>query len=395
MNIIITVNKFNPNFDGVQFVTHYLAKGLVELGHHVIVITSSFTRIPAEKEEVIDGIVVYRLPIQTKHTFHLGNKKEYQSIIVNKCKDTDCLINVGTQSPFTDWLFPVLDKIQCKKILYLHSIWDFKWHLDNFSSLKSFSGKILANFRWRLYYFKNKKSFLKYNKVTQLHEKDYSNTFFQKKYGINSVIIENAADSMFFTEKKVNISLPYKRYGICVANFIERKNQWLAIDSFLKSNIDPTIVMVFIGSKKTKYLEQLQKKTIKLRKKLGLKQDLKRIDFLFGIPRETVSEYVKGASFYLLTSKWEAYPISLIESMAAGVPFISTDVGIVKYLGTGIVSSKKDLTFWIEKINDDVLLHDSISFIEKKVSLEKYQIVSKVKQLNDLIMEVCSNEARK
>ena len=78
VKILFTVNKYNPNFDGVQFVTNYLAEGLVKKGHEVTILTSIYTRIPSSEEEIINGVKVIRKKIVTKHTFHFGNKEKYR-----------------------------------------------------------------------------------------------------------------------------------------------------------------------------------------------------------------------------------------------------------------------------------------------------------------------------
>ena len=58
--------------------------------------------------------------------------------------------------------------------------------------------------------------------------------------------------------------------------------------------------------------------------------------------------YIKSASLYLMNSKWEAFPISIVESMAAEIPYITTDVGCIKYLPGGIVvKNAEEMSYWI------------------------------------------------
>lgn len=389
MKIIFTVNKYKPNLDGVQFVTSYLAEGLVKKGHDVSIVTSIHTRIPSKEEEVIEGVNVYRKDIRTSHTFHIGNKKEYQKFILELSKNADCLINVGSQSPFTDWLFDIFDEIKIPKILYLHSIWDFKYHKENFDSLRSICFKVWANIRWKLYYTFNKKIFAKYDKIVQLHKKDYSYEFFKKKYGIDSCIIENAAANDFFDDKiNPKFEKPFDKYLIYVANYIDRKNQILAVDAFLKSNIDENIGLVLIGSSKTNYYDKLVKYIDFCRRKYNLSATQKPIKVLYNIDRELISSYVKKSNLYLLTSKDEKYPISIIESMAASIPYISTDVGVVKYLPGGITSSWKDLKFWIEELLNDETLRKDMGICGKNFALKNMTIDKKVDQLEKIIISM-------
>lgn len=386
MKIIFTVNKYKPNLDGVQFVTSYLAEGLAKRGHDVSIVTSIYTRIPSSEEEVIEKVKIYRKEIKTSHTFHIGDKKGYQKFMLELSNDADCLINVGSQSPFTDWLFDVLDDIKIPKILYLHSIWDFKYHKENFDSLKSLTFKMWANLRWKFYYLFNKKIFLKYDKVIQLHKKDYSYEFFKKKYNIESYIIENAADEDFYNSYvHKDFVKPFDKYLIYVANYIDRKNQVLAVDEFFKANIDDKIGLVLIGSSYNDYCKELIKHIDFCRKKYKYTESQKPIKVLYDVDRNLISSYVKNASLYVLTSKDEKYPISIVESMASSIPYISTDVGIVKYLPGGVVSSWDDIHFWIEELlNDDTLRHD-LGICGKNYAMKHMAIDNKVIQLESLI----------
>lgn len=389
MKIILTVNKYKPNLDGVQFVTSYLAEGLAKKGHKITIVTSSFTRIKSPNNECICGVNIIRLPIRTSHTFHFGNKKEYQKLILELIQDADCLINVGSQSPFTDWCFGIFNKIKIPKILYLHSIWDFKYHREDFKSFKNFVFKVWANIRWKLYYQFNKKNFKSYDAVIQLHKKDFSYQFFESKFGIKSIVLENAADEDFFNKKIVkNFEKPYEKYIIYVANYQDIKNQELAVKEFLKSDIDKKIGLVLIGSSKNNYYNNLLKFEETERKKYNLHPTDKPISILTNIERNLISSYVVNAEFYLLTSKSEKYPISIVESMASEIPYISTNVGIVKYLPGGIVTEAKDIHYWIEMLAKDETLRKNLAKTGYDYACKHMTIQNKIDQLEKIIFKI-------
>ena len=127
MRILFTVNTYLPKHDGVQFVTKYLAEGLVKKGHIVDLITRRCEELTKINDEIINGVHVVRWEADTRHTFHKGDKKGYQKYLIDNAEKYDCMINVGTQTSFVDWMLPIMDQVKCPKILYLHSIWDFKY----------------------------------------------------------------------------------------------------------------------------------------------------------------------------------------------------------------------------------------------------------------------------
>lgn len=396
MKLVFTVNTYKPNLDGVQFVTSYLTEGLAKKGHEIYVITKSFNRVETPEKENICGVKVIRKPIKTSHTFHIGNKKEYQKYILKICSDADCLINVGSQSPFTDWCFEIFNEIKIPKVLYLHSIWDFKYHRDNFYNIKAFFFKVWANIRWKIYYNKYKRIFLSYDKIIQLHKKDYSYVYFENKYGIKSETIENAADNDFFERHiEKDFVKPFDNYIINVANFIDGKNQITTVKEFLKSNIDDKIGLVLIGSSKNKYYEKLIEFEKKERKKLNLNKFQKPIKILTNIERKYISSYVVSSDLYLMTSKDEKYPISIVESMAAEIPFISTDVGIVRYLPGGVVSSYDDIHYWIEELYKDSKLRKNLGTTGSDYAKLHMQINDKVDQLEKIIKQLKGDKDEK
>lgn len=379
MKIVITVNKYNPNLDGVQFVTNYICEELTKLGNDIILITSLFTVVKSKEFEKINGVSVFRLPMQTKHTFHFGNKKKYRRFLLEKCKDADCLINVGTQVSFTDWAFKVLKRINCKKILYVHSIWDFKIHKSDFSSFKSILFKLFNNLRWSLYYINSGRFFKMYNNVIQLHEEDYSVRFFKKRYDITSDIIYNAADNIFFEDKVHNKNDDYIIY---VANYLDRKNQLDAVKIFEKiiQKCGTNMKLYFVGSEKSPYYYKLINyvKTHKLEDKIYCYVGMSRI--------ETIN-LIKDSKFILMTSKWEAFPISIIEGMAAGKPFLSTDVGVVRFFPGGITGDLKTLEKWVLLFIKNQYLIDDYGKIARDFAKENFVIKKQVSKLLTYIKE--------
>ena len=150
-------------------------------------------------------------------------------------------------------MLPIIDQVQCRKILYLHSIWDFKYHKNDFDSINNLCKKVWANVRWKIYYNKWGKAFKKFDNVIQLHQFDYAYTYFKNKYDIESIVIENAAEDSFFDEiLDPSIELPNK-YFLNVSNYMDRKNQMQTLKSFLEAEIPNDIELVLIGSDRNPY----------------------------------------------------------------------------------------------------------------------------------------------
>lgn len=389
MKILLTVHTYLPHHDGVQFVTQYLAEGLVKKGHQVTLITYARQNCPAQ--ETINGVNVIRWDASTRYTFHRGDKKGYQNYLLEHINQYDALVNVGTQTALTDWLFPIFNKIQIPKILYLHSVWEFKLRRHDFRSFQTLAAKLWANLRWTIYYARYGAIFQQYDRVTQLHEMDESYAFFKNKYGIDSIIMENAAEDSFFTPDTVaDLPLP-AHYVVNVSNFIPRKNQKKCLEVFYKSNLPADCQLILIGSTATSYLQNLKKYNQQLRAQYGLKDTEKQVQFLTGVPREHIYTYVKKSSLYLMCSTWEAFPISLTEAMAAGVPFLSSDVGIVRFLSGGITArTDNEFLFWLNRLGTDEKLRAYYGNLGHHEAATHYQISGKVDALEKHLQTICS-----
>lgn len=385
MKILITVSTYFPKKDGVQNVTGYLAEGLVKLGHNVTVLTSN-KDLTSSNEEIYNGVKIVRINLYTKYGLYFGNKKEYKKIISEYANKVDVLINVCTQNAFTDLILKDLNKYKCKKILYKHDIFDFRFSTINFSSFASMVNKLWKEIRWSFYYSINGKYFKDYDVVTELHDKCYGYDFFEKKYGIRAKIIENAAENDFFEKKTLkDFVKPFDKYLLNVSNYDDRKNQKLAVREFLKANIDTKIGLVLIGSNSNKYYYSLINYANKLRKKYKLTDEQKPILMLHNIDRKYISSYVSNAYAYIMTSKWEAFPISLTESLASGVPFISTNVGIARFLFGGVTAYEiNDIHYYIEKLCNEEKLRNDLSILAKKYAIDNLRIEDKVKELENL-----------
>ena len=104
------------------------------------------------------------------------------------------------------------------------------------------------------------------------------------------------------------------------------------MDSFAKTGLND-VSLVLIGSKPNTYYHKCVKYAEKLKAKYGLD-----IQILDGIERNLFPAIIKKADLFAMTSKWEEYPVSLVEAMAVGTPFLSTPVGNAHILPGGITS---------------------------------------------------------
>lgn len=393
MKILFTVHTYYPNKDGVQFVTEYLAEGLVKRGHQVDVLTYMYADRTTVKSETHNGVNIIRWEAKTVHTFHKGDKIGYQQYVISHQQDYDVMINVGTQTALTDWLFPIFDKITIPKVLYIHSIWDFEIHDTDKQSVSTLAKKLWANYRWKRYYKKYADVFKAYDAVTQLHKQDYSYRLFKEWYGIESHIFENAADNVFFESKGEKPKNFPNHYIINVSNYNDRKNQKECIKLFYDSKVGNDWGLVLIGSNRNAYYDLLVEYDAQRRKELGLKKGEKEVQLLYGVDRPVTCEYIKQADIFLMTSSREAFPISLTEAMASGVPFVSSNVGIVKHLiGGAVGDDEKERLKLLNRLITNEGLRKEYSDKGHAFALEHFNVDAKVLQLEKLIENIKQNK---
>lgn len=381
MKIIFTVNTYYPNRDGVQFVTAYLAEGLAKRGHSVELLTYAVAGAP--QEETVNGVSVKRFNVRTEHMRHIGDKKGYLEYILSRQNDVDVIINVGTQSALTDWLLPVIKKLPVPAVLHIHSIWDFKIHKTDKSSAFALAAKLAGNIRWAYYFLRYSNAFKSYSKVLQLHSDDYSVRNFKKWYGIDSVILENAVEDSFFEP------CPKEKYIVNVSNYMPMKNQRKLIEVFAKSGLPEPWKLVLIGSKENDYCRSLKKYA----KELFGDTWEHRVNILTGISRAETVNIVKGGSIFVSASLREAYPISTLEAMAAGLPFLSYDVGIVSRLPGGIViDSDDEYSAALRELAVDNEKAEKLGSLGRAFADKHCRIDKKVTELESIILGLGGND---
>ena len=381
MKIIITVYTYYPLKDGVQFVTEYHAEGLVKLGHDVTVVTPLHTESP--REEIHNGVKIIRMDIKTVHTIHHGDVTEYRNLILQLTEDADVIINVCTQCATTDLIYPLLSRIKCRKVLYMHGMHNFSWkYMIDDRNLSYYMHKLWNDIRWGWMYTRSGKYFHEYDEVLQLHRFDTANIFFKNKYGINCKILENAAESTFFERRSIGTSKSQRPYLVCVANYIPSKNQEMLIKAYYKAQLAFNSELILIGSKKTTYFNKLSL----LCEQLSKQDVLKKVRLLYDISREETAVYVQNAAIFLFGSMREVFPISIIESMAAGIPFISTDVGCVRFFPGGVlVRNEDEMTYWIEMLMSEENIRTLMGNIGRAYAQGHMRVDTKVKELENIL----------
>ena len=97
---------------------------------------------------------------------------------------------------------------------------------------------------------------------------------------------------------------------------------------------------------------------------------------------------IKSAKIYLLTSFSEKFPVSLLEGMSTKCAFVSTNVGIVKYLPGGIIAnSREELVNALNSFSDCNKLKE---YSKKAYDFanENSRIDVQVKKLEKIINEI-------
>lgn len=386
MRILFLSENYFPDVSGVPVVVRYLAEGLLGFGHKVSIATSNSKGYP--KQETIGGVDVYRFNL-TKSYFdrYFGDVDDYVNFVITF--DCDVIVFECLMCATTDLILPYINKIEAKTILHSHGISGLQ--LKPFECKKDFLRTIANTYHWAFYSWYFKCVFPKYirdiNVILCLSEVDNTISYC-KKYDKDVQILSNAVEDIFMlpsnpvTQKEIKeLGMPYL---LSVAYYNQIKNQISILKEFYKSNLKD-YAMVFIGPSENEYYYKLVDINKSLRQKYGARTVL----FLTHVDRSLIPDIIGNAKLYLVGSTIEQFSIAIIEAMAKGIPFISTNVGNARVLPGGITINNIDRmhSAMLELLSDKKLMH-KYSNTGKKYVADCCVREKIVKRLDNIINEV-------
>jgi glycosyltransferase involved in cell wall biosynthesis len=335
--ILITVPTYDPVRDGLAEAAKLTANGLAGRGYRVTVATGyladrgpeSAGANPSVKQFKVDGNASWRVGFR-------GEVAAYQEFIANF--QGDFILCHSWETWTTDLAAPVFHKTTAKKLLASHG---FTAHLVHWHNRFPWGlGQWLG---WLPYAVRSPLLMRKFSRVVLLSNRLDWQRFFDHRIakltgyrGI--VVIPNGVDPRAFDQPLTDFR---REFGIgegclflCVANYFIGKNQELAVRAFRQARI-PGATLVFIGSEFNEYQAMVRD----LDHNLAESHPEGRVVFLQKINRDMTLAAFKACDVFLLTSKTENQPIVLLEAMACGKPFISTECGgCIAELPGGIVA---------------------------------------------------------
>ena len=189
-------------------------------------------------------------------------------------------------------------------------------------------------------------------------------------------------------ELRKRLDLPKDKFIILNVGNFGRKRQYETTLQILKELGISNILFVHIGNiGDEKYYLEIKK----LVKKLELN---KKVLFLGPKSFKEVVPYYQAADIFLLTSNNESFGIPIIESMAAGLPVITTKVGVAEDTITSgdngfIIKDKTDAIEIIEKIFKDKQLVKRISTSAKETAKDYDwdKIIEKVEKIYNILLK--------
>jgi glycosyltransferase involved in cell wall biosynthesis len=327
--ILITAFTFPPQRNGVSHVVEAHATGLAHLGHDVTVATAFDA---AREATTWNGVKVRQFATKGDGRWirggYSGDIRGYQDFIASF--NGDLIICHCWQIWSTDLALEVFDHVRCPKLLVSHGF--------SANILRMSPKGLFRWLTWKPYMAKVAKMLHDFDHVVVLADRKDSKSFqgfFDHKlmhrigYLQHSVIPNGVRKELFATpqrragEFRARHAISERPMLLYVSNYGDGKNQAMAVKAFLNAAL-PEAVLVLIGSEINDYARGVQS----LARQAGPAGQ--RVVFLEKQTTEEIAAAYCAADLFLCSSKLELQPLVILETMAAGTPFVCTDVGCVR-----------------------------------------------------------------
>ena len=347
--ILITTFTFPPEYKGVSEVAWSHAVGLSNRGYDVTIATSRNTHRNltqySEKFKVIEFEISGNLNPRVRIT---GEIKKYISFL--KDSSFDIIFFHCWHIWTTDLALGIMNDIPSKKVLVSHGY--------SANSMLGFPKSIFNWLLWRPYVWKTSEYIRSFDHIIFLSQKQDLDRFYDF-YLTNKIdyrnwsIIPNGASIKSYKESSVSI-----KEKICITEgplilnvsaYSPYKNQEFILRSFYM--IKENATLLFIGNEYNSYTKRLETIYENLSKKYD---NRKKIFFLYNLSKEEIKSAYSNADIFAFSSKTEVQPLVVIDALASGLPFLSTNVGCVyDFPGGKVVNSEREMAKWMSKLIND------------------------------------------
>ena len=390
--ILIASSTFPPERNGVAHVVEAHATGLARLGHDVTVVTGPN---PQSREPSWDGVKIRRFAVQGNGQWILGGYsgdiRGYQEFIASF--DGDLIICHCWQIWSTDLAVAVFDRVRCPKILVSHGV--------SASILRKSIKGVLIWLAWLPYLARMCRMVRKFDHVVVLSDLKNSKGFFDHQWmhrlcydkhsvipnGIDPKRFETAGDSAMEFRKRHGIG--QRPMVLCVSNYGKGKNQKMAVQVFLEAKL-PDAVLLLIGGELNEYAQDLQF----FARQSGASGE--RVIFLEKQTMASISAAYCAADLFLFTSNLEVQPLVIFEAMAAGKPFVCTDVGCVRENPGGVVvKNHAEMVLQVRSLMADEGRRAELGRQGRLAINQRHTWDTILNHYNTLIGNICQNPSRK
>jgi glycosyltransferase involved in cell wall biosynthesis len=320
LKILHTCEFYHPNVGGAQVVIQEISERLAKRGHDVFVATQAD---PNRNYDNFNGVGIYQFPISGNLVdgFY-GPINEYLDLI--RQPHWDVMMNYALLQWSMDLamlVLPELNQVTIGSPCGLSTL--YMPHCSN--------------------YYENLPLILRKYDHLVFHSSQYRDAKFAESNKIYnwSVISNGIKEQEFYAANpsdsfRLRHQIPTEDFLIlCVANITGIKGQEDLLEVFLNAKL-PESTLLFVGKNHigSKNAIPESKDFIDLN---GIRKKVRTIELTRA---DVISSYF-SADLFALFSEVECAPLVLYEAAAAGLPFLSTDVGnskeIAKITGAGLI----------------------------------------------------------
>lgn len=374
---ILFICEFFPSRDlkfsgGVEARTFFVAKNLAR--NNKVAIVASRT-VSTRRIEKMFNFTVYRIGPQRKYQATVGNLMERikfikDAIIFAKSLDVDIIEGSNFLSHFITAIVARIKKIP--KVAWYPDVWLGSW-VRNAGILGIF-GEILE----RINLFLKFDAYIVISKVVAQKLKKYV------KKQINIIPCGVDVKEFKITSKKFNPPTI-----ICISRLVRYKRIEDLIWAFALLSKKMVIDLIIVGQGPDEKRLKAIVKMLKLKNKISFNNNLSRKDLV---------KILKSSQLFCLPSQIEGFGISVIESAAAGVPYVVSDIPVFKEVTSnsqgGLIFKLGNVTDLVSKI--EKLLTDKVLYTKKykeAISLAKnYPWSDIAKKTEEVYLNLIKNQ---